>query len=176
MPLKWPPVTLGVSMGSDPNRSVAFWCRIVNKPWRNRIIACIVGFAIAPNGMARFTRTFTATLLMASMVACQIEALRHLYTLSKTSKRVSAALSAKDWLVARGMKRDVWVLLCFTVVGVGFREISGAFDQGMASRCVTAALFGAAAVFAHTVGTLALARRAAWVETVVPNERETHDR
>ena len=163
-------------MGSDPNRSVAFWCRIVNKPWRNRIIACIVGFAIAPNDMARFPRTFTATLLMASMVACQIEALRYLYSLSKTSKRVSAALSAKDWLVARSLKRDVWVLLCFVGVGVGHREISSAFGQGVASRCVTAALFGAAAVFAYTVGTVVLARRAAWVETVVAGEKAADDR
>ncbi len=162
-------------MNSDPNRSVTFWCRVVNKPWRRRIIACGVGFAIAPNDMARFPQTFAATLLMSSIVACQIEALRYLYTLSKTSKRVSVALSTKDWLVARSMKRDVWVLLCFVGVGVGYREISGAFDQGVASRCVTAALFGASAVFAHTVGTLALARRAAWVETVVASGRAAND-
>lgn len=164
-----------MTMNSDPNRSVAFWCRVVRNPWRRRIIACGVGFAIAPNDMARFPIVVAATLLVASMVACQIEALRHLYTLSKTSKRVSAALSAKDWLVARGMKRDVWVLLCFVGAGVGHREISGVFGQGVASRCVTAALFGATAVFAYTAAVVALARRAAWVETVVANEREAHD-
>lgn len=163
-------------MGSDPNRSVTMWCRIVNKPWRSRIVACGIGFAIAPNDMARFPQTFAATLLMSSMVACQIEALRYLYALSKISGRVSTALSAKDWLVARSMKRDVWVLLCFVGVGVGYREIVGAFGNGVASRCVTAALFGASAVFAHTVGTLALARRAAWVETVVANERAANGR
>ena len=119
-------------MNSDPNRSVTFWCRIVNKPWHHRIIACGVGSAIAPNDMARLPQTFAATLLISSMVACQIEALRYLYSLSKTSKRVSAALSAKDWLVARSLKRDVWVLLCFVGVGVGHREISSAFGQGVA--------------------------------------------
>jgi len=163
-------------MSTDPNRSGTLWCRVASKPRQRRIIACGVGYAIAPNDMARFPQTFAATLLMSSMVACQIEALRYLYSLSKTSGRVSAALSAKDWLVARGMKRDVWVLLCFVGVGVGFREIVGAFGNGVASRCVTAALFGASAVFAHTVGTLALARRAAWVETVVANERAANGR
>ena len=162
-------------MNSDPNRSVTFWCRIVNKPWLHRIVACCIGFAIAPNDMARFPQTFAATLLMSSMAAYQIEALRYLYSLSETSERVSAALSAKDWLVARSMKRDVWALLFFIGVGVGYREISSAFGQGMASRCVTAALFGASAVFTHTVGTLVLARRAAWVESVVASERASRD-
>lgn len=67
------------------------------------------------------------------------------------------------------------MLLCFVGVGVGHREISDVFGQGVASRCVAAALFGATAVFVYTVAIVALARRAAWVETVVANGRSTHD-
>lgn len=88
-------------MSTDPNRSGTLWCRVASKPRQRRIIACGVGYAIAPNDMARSPQTFVALLLMASLVACQIEALRYLYALSKRSKRVSMALSAKDWLVAR---------------------------------------------------------------------------
>lgn len=158
-------------MSTDPNRSGTLWCRVASKPRQRRIIACGVGYAIAPNDMARSPQTFVALLLMASLVACQIEALRCLYALSKRSKRVSMALSAKDCLIARGIKRDVWVLLCFVGVGVVRREISSVFGQGVAARCVAASLFGAAAVFVYTVAVVWLARRVAWVEMVVASER-----